>query len=210
MRSSLLTGVSVAAAMCCLPGSLLAASGLLVVEKTTSGDTIRTSQIQIEQHRMRAEVAGGAGPTSRVVIFDGAKQVLWLVDPAKKSYNEMTKADADRMGGQLQDAMSQMQAQLANLPPAQLSTLLAQMLRLPPERATTACLIEIHHDSWVTKLVALAAAADHVRTQCPAQPAYQRRDILRQRGRRVSHPDARRTASWRSRNSACGSDRSGP
>jgi hypothetical protein len=122
-----LTGVSVAAAMCCLPGSLQAASGLLVVEKTTSADTNRTSQIQIEQHRMRAEVGGVAGPTSRVVIFDGAKQVLWLIDPAKKTYNEMTKADADRMGGQLQDAMSQMQAQLAKLPPAQRAQIEAMM-----------------------------------------------------------------------------------
>jgi len=119
--------VSFVAAMCCLSGSLTAASGLLVVEKTTSGDTTRTSQIQIEQHRMRAEVAGSAGAASRVVIFDGVKQVLWLIDPAKKSYNEMTKADADRMGGQLQDAMSQMQAQLANLPPAQRAQIEAMM-----------------------------------------------------------------------------------
>ena len=124
MRSSAWIGVSFVAAMCCLSGSVQAATGLLVVEKTTSGDTTRTSQIQIEQHRIRTEVGG---PISRVVIFDGTKQVLWLIDPAKKSYNEMTKADADRMGGQLQDAMSQMQAQLANLPPAQRAQIEALM-----------------------------------------------------------------------------------
>jgi hypothetical protein len=100
---------------------------VLIVQKTTTGTSAHTSQIQIERNRMRTEVAGGVGGAQRVVIFDGTKQIMWLVDADRKSYSEMTKADADRMGGQLQDAMSQVQAQLANLPPAQRAQIEALM-----------------------------------------------------------------------------------
>ncbi|MEP7310839.1 MAG: hypothetical protein ABJA98_35530 [Acidobacteriota bacterium] len=127
MRSNVWTGASLVAAMCCLPGLLQAADGVLIVQKTTTGATAQISQTQIERNRMRAEVAGGVGGVKRVVIFDGTRQIMWLVDADKKSYSEMTKADADRMGGQLQDAMSQMQAQLANLPPAQRAQIEAMM-----------------------------------------------------------------------------------
>ncbi len=124
MKSNVLTGISLVAAFVFLSGPLQAANGVLIVEKTTSGTTVRTSQIQIERNRMRAEVGGDL---KRVVIFDGAKQVLWMVDADKKTYNELTKADVDRLGGQMQDAMALVQAQLANLPPAQRAQLEAMM-----------------------------------------------------------------------------------
>jgi Domain of unknown function (DUF4412) len=53
--------------------------------------------------------------------------VLWLIDEDKKTYNEMTKADVDRLGGQVQDAMAMVQAQLANMPPAQRAQIEAMM-----------------------------------------------------------------------------------
>ena len=55
----------------------------------------------------------------RVVIFDGAKQVLYRIDVGRKTYMEMTKDDVERMGAQMTGMMSQMQAQMANMPPAQ-------------------------------------------------------------------------------------------
>src|SRR6185369_830261 len=82
------------AALCLAALPLYAADGVLIVEKTTSGGNTKTSQIQIEKERMRAESADG-----QTVVFDGTRQVLWLVNDGRKSYNEMTKADADRMGG---------------------------------------------------------------------------------------------------------------
>ena len=45
--------------------------------------TARTNQIQIERNRMRAEV-GASGDVQRAVIFDGAKQVMWLLDTDKR------------------------------------------------------------------------------------------------------------------------------
>ena len=95
-----------------------AAEGILITQRVTSGGPPLTIQVQIEPTRMRTEMAGPNG-AQQVMIFDGGKQVLYIVDPARKTYVEMTKADADRLGAQVQGAMAQMQAQLEKLPPAQ-------------------------------------------------------------------------------------------
>jgi len=126
VKSTLSIGVWCIAATSLLAGSARAADGLLIVEKTTVNGTAQTTQIQIEHTRMRAEIAG-VGQSKRAVVFDGGQQVLRIIDPDKKTYSEMTKADADRLGGQMQDALSQMQAQLANMPPAQRAQIEAMM-----------------------------------------------------------------------------------
>jgi hypothetical protein len=114
MPTTLTTRGALVAALCLAALPLRAADGLLIVEKTTSGGNTKTNQIQIEPERMRAETGDG-----QTVIFSGPKQTLWIVNDARKSYNEMTKADVDRMGGQLNDAMAKMQEQLKALPPEQ-------------------------------------------------------------------------------------------
>jgi hypothetical protein len=95
-----------------------AADGVLIVERATRGANTRTGEMQIEPQRMRAEITDPQGRV-QVVIFDGAKQVMWLVDPTNKSYREMTKADVDRLGGQVNAALAKLQEQIKNLPPAQ-------------------------------------------------------------------------------------------
>ena len=54
-----------------------------------------------------------------VVIFDAGKQVMWMINPADKTYREMDKAQVEAMGQQMSKAMEQMQAQMANMPPEQ-------------------------------------------------------------------------------------------
>jgi hypothetical protein len=108
--------------MCLAASPLLAADGVLIVEKTTSNGNAKTTQIQIEKERMRAESADG-----QTVVFDGPKQVMWLINDGRKTYSEMTKADADRLGGQVNDAMSKMQEQLKSLPPEQRAQIEAMM-----------------------------------------------------------------------------------
>ncbi len=95
-----------------------AGNGILIVEKTTAGTTTQTGQVQIEGGRMRVDSVGAAGE-KQSIIFDGAKQVLWIVNHDKKTYREMTKADVDQAGGQMAGAMAQMQEQLKNMPPEQ-------------------------------------------------------------------------------------------
>jgi hypothetical protein len=119
-----LTGLVVA--LVALVSPVHAAEGVLIVERTTTGDSTRSNQIQIEAQRMRAEMTDADG-RAQVVVFDGAKQVLWLIDSSRKSYSEMTKADVDRMGGQMSAAMAKMQEQLKSLPPAQRAQFEAMM-----------------------------------------------------------------------------------
>jgi hypothetical protein len=110
--------LTVAFSLLTAPTIVQAADGILITQRMTSGGPPLTVQVQIDATRMRTEMAGPNGAL-QVMIFDGAKQVLYIVDPARKTYMEMTKADADRLGAQVQAAMAQMQAQLEKLPPAQ-------------------------------------------------------------------------------------------
>jgi hypothetical protein len=120
LRASLATMAVVAMAV-----PTFAADGLLITEKTTTGTTSQEHQIQIEPNRMRAETSGPGG--AQVMIFDGTAQVLRIVNPANKTYSEMTKADVDRMGAQMSQMMAQMQEQLKNLPPDQRAQVEAMM-----------------------------------------------------------------------------------
>jgi len=97
---------------------LQAAEGILILEKTVAGSSTRSSQIQIERDRMRAELTGAAGEV-QIVVFDGPGQVLRIISVPRKSYSEMTKADADRMGAQVAAAMAVMKDKIANMPPEQ-------------------------------------------------------------------------------------------
>ena len=114
------------AALCAAAASANAAQGVLIAQTTTVNGTPRMSQVQIESTRMRTEVSGPDGST-QVVVFDGAKQVLYVINPAAKSYSEMTKADVDAAGAQLSGAMAQMQKMLESMPPAQRAQMEAMM-----------------------------------------------------------------------------------
>jgi hypothetical protein len=84
-----------------------AADGVLIVQKVTpAGGTATTHQIQIDQHRMRADI-GGAMSAGQTVIFDGTKQVMYIVNDTNKTYNEITKADMDAVSAQMNAAMAQ-------------------------------------------------------------------------------------------------------
>jgi hypothetical protein len=123
---SILKAIVSGAAVCVMSGSLQAANGVLIVETTTQGGTTTTNQIQIEGNRMRAESTGPGG-VKQVVIFDGARQVLTMIDPQKKSYAEMTKEDAEKLGAQMSDAMAQIQKQLVGMAPEQRAKMEAMM-----------------------------------------------------------------------------------
>lgn len=105
---------------------LLAADGVLIAEKTTTGGTTQTGQVQLERTRVRTETAGASG-VKQIVIFDGNAQVLRMIDPARKTYTEMTKADVDRLGDQMAGATAQMQQQMKNMPPDERARMEAMM-----------------------------------------------------------------------------------
>jgi hypothetical protein len=105
---------------------LLAGDGLLIVQKVTSGGTSKMHQLQIEKTRMRADTAAAGGLT-QVIVFDATEQIIRIINPDRKTYREMTKADVERLGGQMAGARAQMQEQMKNLPPEQRERMEAMM-----------------------------------------------------------------------------------
>jgi hypothetical protein len=94
-----------------------AADGILITQKMTNGGgAVTTTQVQIDKTHMRAEGSGASG-RKQTIIFDGAAQVMRMIDDEAKTYSEMTKADIDRLSGQMSGAMTQMQEQMKNMPP---------------------------------------------------------------------------------------------
>jgi hypothetical protein len=126
----LVAGIFAAIALALFASPAQAAEGLLMVETTVAGTTSRTSRVQIEKDRLRAEVGGAAGGETQIVVFDGPQQVLRYINFARKSYTEMTKADADRMGAQLSTVMEGMKEKIAKMPPEQRARMEAAMGRM--------------------------------------------------------------------------------
>ena len=126
----ILAGILTAIAVASFASPVQAADGLLMVETTVAGTTSRTTRVQIERDRLRTEVGGVAGGETQIIIFDGPQQVLRYVNFARKSYTEMTKADADRMGAQMSTAMESMKEKIANMPPEQRAKMEAAMGRM--------------------------------------------------------------------------------
>ena len=126
MRSMLVKSGFVLSAALAAATSVWAAEGVQLSQRTTSGTNQQTSQIQIENNRIRAEMTGGS--TGRMaVIFDAGKQVVDILNIDRKTYSELTKAQVDQLGGAVQDMMSQMQSAMANLPPEQRAQMEAAM-----------------------------------------------------------------------------------
>jgi hypothetical protein len=116
-----------AAAVCLMAAPAAAADGLVLVQSVTTGSgTAMTHQIDIDAHRMRME-SGGGPAGSQVFIFDGTRQVMIMVNPANKTYSEISKADLDALSGQMSAAMSQMQEAMKNMPPEQRARVEAMM-----------------------------------------------------------------------------------
>lgn len=123
------TGMVVSLAIvACLAGvQARAADGVLIVQKVTkAGAAPKTNQIQIEQHRMRAEIAGPGG-ASQSMVFDGVHEVMMIIDDDHKAYSEITKADVDAISQQMSAAMAQVQAAMKNMTPEQRAQMEAMM-----------------------------------------------------------------------------------
>jgi hypothetical protein len=123
----MMKSIAFAGALCLLTGTAQAADGIVIVQKTTvGGGAPQTHRVQIDAKRMRAEAVGPDGGKT-VVVFDGTREVMMLIDDAKKSYTEMTKADIDALGAQMSGVMAQLQEQMKNMPPEQRAQIEAMM-----------------------------------------------------------------------------------
>lgn len=119
-----------AVVLCLCAAAAQAATGIQITEKTTGAGHDLTSRIQIDQHRMRVETTG-AEAGHRAFVFDGTKQVLWILNVDKQTYQEVTKEDLQRLSQQVSGAMAQMQAQLEKMPPEQRKRMEEMMKNMP-------------------------------------------------------------------------------
>ena len=126
MRHSLFSGVAVLAL--CLAGSAMA--GVVVTSTQTKLDTRQASPMTTYVEADRLKVV----TPENTVIFRGDLNRMWVIEPQKRSYMEMTPETMQQMSGQLAGAgaqlgaaQAQLQAQLAQMPPEQ-RAMMEQML----------------------------------------------------------------------------------
>lgn len=98
------------------PSLLFAGVEMEMVTTDVSGEVIDRSKFFAQSNMIRIdEVDGGDSNVSMIYRNDE----FMVLDHAKKSYMVMDQAMLDSVSTQVSDAMKQMEAQLANLPPEQ-------------------------------------------------------------------------------------------
>lgn len=105
-----------------------AADGVRVTSRQTSGGQSTTDQIQFDKDHMRTDSIAADGHTTRTFIFDGARQMIWEVQPEAKTYTEITREDLERIAGQMSQLSAQMQERMKNMPPERRAQM-EQMMR---------------------------------------------------------------------------------
>jgi len=88
------------------------------VKELTTGVVMR-AVTYVESGRIRTEVLTPTGSVTAITIFRSDRPVVWMLQPAEKTYQELTPADVERMAGQMSSMQRQMEEMLKNLPPDQ-------------------------------------------------------------------------------------------
>ena len=114
--------------LCCAARPAQAGVVIQQVERAIGNNQARqTVTISMDAGKLRVE-GENPGQGKFLLIFDNAKQVMWMVDVAKKSYMEITKAQVEAMANQMGQMMQQMQQAMANVPPEQ-RAMMEQMMK---------------------------------------------------------------------------------
>ena len=109
-----------------------ARAGVLLIHKTepVGGGQVSIATTSLDRDRVRVESSGGTA--QHILIYRADRQVLYLIDSAAKTYQELTKQQLEQMMSQVGDQMAQMRAmmdeQLKNVPPEQ-RAMVEQMMK---------------------------------------------------------------------------------
>ncbi|MGH9461470.1 MAG: hypothetical protein ACRD1X_09655 [Vicinamibacteria bacterium] len=85
-------------------------------EDLSAGGKVEITEIKIDGNRMRTDTHG-EDPTS--MIFLGETDEMYVIDHAEKTYILMDKKTIEALGARMSEAMQQMEAALAQVPPEQ-------------------------------------------------------------------------------------------
>jgi hypothetical protein len=100
---------------------------------TRKKPVVETGRIAIDGKRM--SMHDGAAGEAPGMIFRGDRELIWAIQPEKKQYVELTKETLDRVGGQLDAAMQEMEKRLAEMPPQQRAMVERMMRERMPGKA---------------------------------------------------------------------------
>jgi hypothetical protein len=98
--------------------SLLAADGVVITQRMTTGGVTDTNTVQIIKDKMRVDVSS-AGQSKQVIVFDATRGAISIISPERRTYMELTKEQIDQMAGMMRGMMAQAEAAMANMTPAQ-------------------------------------------------------------------------------------------
>jgi hypothetical protein len=117
-------------AVCMLFGAALAgvySESVTYDSKSPEKQTV--TKMYIEGDKLRIEQPGEEG--SIIIIFRGDKNLVWMIEPGKKQYEETTKEDVLKMKEQLDQAKKMMEEQMKNMPPEQREQMEKMMGNVP-------------------------------------------------------------------------------
>ena len=106
-------------AICLLSVAGIAQAGVVFrieVEDLSAGGQVEITEIKIDSNRMRTD-SGGSNPTS--MIFLGESDEMYMIDHTEKTYIVMDRETIEAMASRMNEAMQQMEAAMANVPPEQ-------------------------------------------------------------------------------------------
>jgi len=86
------------------------------VEDVSAGGGVEITEIKIDGNRMRTD-SQGDDPTS--MIFLGESDEMYMIDHSEKSYIVMDRETVQALASKMNEAMKQMEAALAQVPPEQ-------------------------------------------------------------------------------------------
>jgi hypothetical protein len=95
--------------------SLVAHAGVIFTMETEGEGGLKQMTVSVEGQRLRVDPQGQGFS----MVWDGQKKTMLLFDAPQKQYTRLDAATMKRMGDTVGNAMRQMEAQLAKLPPAQ-------------------------------------------------------------------------------------------
>jgi len=126
MRTKNVKDAGVSLPLLFLLASAAAHAGVVYEVETTyhsgsGGSESETTQMSVNQPnlKMGVEGAGSSDPDAGEAIFRGDRREMVVVDHGDKTYMVIDSAAAERMGGQVQEAMQGLEEQLSHLDPKQ-------------------------------------------------------------------------------------------
>jgi hypothetical protein len=103
--------------------------GESVMYTSKNPDKQTVTKMYIEGDKVRIEQPGDKGPT--ITIYRGDKDLVWMIQPGEKLYEETTKEDIQKMKAQMEQARKMMDEQMKNLSPEQRQQMEKMMGKMP-------------------------------------------------------------------------------